>query len=199
MATVDNTSHDVFNCNICNKSYKDRTGLWKHNKKYHIQTSTINPQTSTINPQTSAINPQTSTINPQNTNILQCSFCNKILSRSDSIKRHLLICKEKKCDKTTTIVNNDLTNQISQMQKDINQLKNNKIVKNYNNGTYVNGNVVNGSNNNKITINKTGTENILELNDTEVTDIFNKEIEGVIKLIEFVNFNERLPSNHQTS
>lgn len=43
-----------------------------------------------------------------------------------------------------------------------------------------------------IVINKIGTENVLELNDMEITDIFNKEIEGVIKLIEFVNFNEIL-------
>ena len=22
-------------CNICNKEYKDKSGLWYHNKKYH--------------------------------------------------------------------------------------------------------------------------------------------------------------------
>ncbi len=27
-------------CNICNKSYKDTSGLWRHNKKYHVDNST---------------------------------------------------------------------------------------------------------------------------------------------------------------
>lgn len=198
MATVDTNNPDVFKCNICNKNYRDRTGLWKHNKKYHELLD--NRKYNHDNPIDNHIDNQNNHDKQNNQNIQDksylCRKCKKNFEYFQNRWRH-----EKKCDKTTTIVNNDLTNQISQIQKDINQLKNNKpvinkIVKNYNNGTYVNGNVVNGSNNNKITINKIGTENILELNDTEVTDIFNKEIEGVIKLIEFVNFNERLPSNH---
>ena len=35
MSTVENNV-DKFRCNICNKSYKDKSGLWYHNKKYHI-------------------------------------------------------------------------------------------------------------------------------------------------------------------
>jgi hypothetical protein len=37
---------------------------------------------------------------------------------------------------------------------------------------------------------------LLELNDKETTEIFSKEISGVVSLIKFINFNERLPSNH---
>ena len=27
---------DKFRCIICNKSYKDKSGLWYHNNKYHL-------------------------------------------------------------------------------------------------------------------------------------------------------------------
>jgi hypothetical protein len=41
-------------------------------------------------------------------------------------------------------------------------------------------------------INKLGTENLAELNDTEISSIFNKEIESVLTFVELLNFNERL-------
>jgi hypothetical protein len=34
------------------------------------------------------------------------------------------------------------------------------------------------------------------LNDSEISEIFDKKIESVIKFIQHLNFNERLPSNH---
>jgi hypothetical protein len=34
------------------------------------------------------------------------------------------------------------------------------------------------------------------LNDNEISEIFDKKIESVIKFIQHLNFNERLPSNH---
>jgi len=35
---VENIS-TAFRCNVCNKNYKDKTGLWYHNKKYHVHKS----------------------------------------------------------------------------------------------------------------------------------------------------------------
>ena len=76
-----------YKCDICNKNYKTYQTLWNHNKNFHNITSTnlhINPQNNTISPQISTTN-----------NHLVCSFCNKHLSRTDSLKRHEKTCKEK--------------------------------------------------------------------------------------------------------
>ena len=37
---VENISTEVFRCEPCNKRYKDKSGLWYHNKKYHNETYT---------------------------------------------------------------------------------------------------------------------------------------------------------------
>lgn len=37
---------------------------------------------------------------------------------------------------------------------------------------------------------------MLELNDSEKNEIFNKELCGIVSFIKFINFNERLPNNH---
>ena len=47
-----------------------------------------------------------------------------------------------------------------------------------------------------IIINKPGTESITDLNQEEIEQIFDKEVDCLFKLIEFLNFNERLPQNH---
>ena len=44
MATVDSQTTDEYNCIQCNKKYKDITGIWKHNDKYHNNITTILPQ-----------------------------------------------------------------------------------------------------------------------------------------------------------
>jgi len=35
METNNNVDIDVYVCKTCNKSYKNRDGIWKHNKKHH--------------------------------------------------------------------------------------------------------------------------------------------------------------------
>jgi hypothetical protein len=84
---------------------------------------------------------------------------------------------------------------INKLEDEIIELKN-KInnISNISNNTLNNNNVNNGTVN--IYINKTGTENVLELNDSEKNEIFNKELSGIVSFIKFINFNERLPNNH---
>ena len=36
--TIGNVSNDSIQCDICNKSYKDRSGLWRHRKKCTVKT-----------------------------------------------------------------------------------------------------------------------------------------------------------------
>jgi hypothetical protein len=186
----------TFICNVCKKEYKSYQSLWNHNHKYH---TTNNKHLSASDKHE---NQQLSAFDKQNINKLACKYCKKIFKHLQSRWRHEKTCNTKKQNE---IENNTYKQELQKLKKDVEKLKNHKPTKkviNINNGviansnTNSNNNLNNNSNNKKITINKTGTENILELNDTEVTDIFNKEIEGVIKLIELLNFNERLPSNH---
>lgn len=74
-----------------------------------------------------------------------------------------------------------------------NQLTNN--TNNSNNINNSNNQLTNNSNNNFV-INKIGTENIFELNESEIMEIFNSKLEDIIKLTENINFNDRLCSNH---
>lgn len=115
-----------------------------------------------------------------------CDRCAKKFTRKDSLIYHTeTSCKNKNSDDIV-----ELKKQVAELQKIVLD----KTKTNINNGT-INNNIVNNINN-IIYINKTGTENLLELNDKETTEIFSKEISGVVSLIKFINFNERLPSNH---
>ena len=67
------------------------------------QNTTILPQKTTLLPQNTTLLPQKTTLLPkydQNekniNNALNCSYCNKILSRNDSLSRHLTTCTVKK-------------------------------------------------------------------------------------------------------
>ncbi len=171
-------------CNICNKKYKTYQSLWIHNKKFHLNKSNNNSKLTLDN---SKLTLDNSSITPNNTNKYVCENCGKFYKYSQGKWKHKQTCSEIKYSNIKNI-----ETEIIELKKEVNNLKNNKII---NNGTVVNGNIING-NIIQSKINETGHENILELNDKEVTDIFNKEIEGVIKLIELVNFNERLPLNH---
>jgi hypothetical protein len=83
---MNNNKIDTNYCNICNKKYSSYKSLWLHNKKYH----NVKHPNSTKNTQISIISPSIST---QNKNT--CKYCNKILSRSDSLKRHQEKCSTK--------------------------------------------------------------------------------------------------------
>jgi len=113
----------------------------------------------------------------------KCTNCNKKFTRKDTLNYHIdNTCKNKTNDEIT-----ELKKQVVELQKKVSE---SKTTNNINNGT------INKTINNIIYINKIGSENYLELNDEETSEIFNKEISGVVSLIKYINFNERLPSNH---
>ena len=164
-----------YSCSICNKKYKSYQSIWNHNHKFH---SDIDIMIQPID-------------NKQRD--FSCSKCNKNFTRKDSMIYHIEnTCKNKNViDKTS-----QLENKVLELEKKLLLLETkNTDTKNINNGT-INNNTTNNTVNNIIYINKTGSENLLELNDKETTEIFSKEISGVVSLIKFINFNERLPSNH---
>ena len=95
-------------CKVCNKKYKSYQSLWKHNKKFH---NTQNPHSTQINSNNS------SKITQTKKKIYSCSFCNKILSRIDNLKRH-----EKSCNDTNK-QNIEIQLQLSQKENEILKLK----------------------------------------------------------------------------
>jgi hypothetical protein len=165
----------LYNCNLCNKEYKSYQSLWNHNKIKHVDLclKISNKECK-----------------------FSCEQCNKKFTRNDNLKYH----KNNTCKniilKNDNINNfDDLKNEIIELKNKINNISNNISNNiNNNNNNNNNNNINNGTVN--IYINKTGTENVLELNDSEKNEIFNKEIDGIVSFIKFINFNERLPNNH---
>ena len=103
---------------------------------------------------------------PKNNNII-CELCNKEFTRNDNLKYH----KNNTCKIKNNEINkiNILEDKIEQLENKINNISNNTLNNINNNNSNINNGTVN------IYINKTGTENVLELNESEKNEIFNKE------------------------
>ena len=177
-----------YKCNECKKDYSSYQSLWIHNKKYHSKNNINNQQSININQH--IIQPNININQPALINNLECKKCKKIFSFIQSRWRH-----EKKCDKNTEVIGNAAQTQIQKLETKIEQLEK-KVNKKSNKKIINNNNTNNGTIINNIVINKIGSENLLEFNDNEITQIFNKELEGIVTFIELLNFNERLPQNH---
>lgn len=193
-----------YKCKYCNKDYSSYQSLWIHNKKYHnvINKNGIHSVKSCL--QNVQIGIQNVSNHNTNTKVINkntiCKYCNSELSNRQSRWRHEKICKiqEKLKTESLKIENQKLNEKIQELEN--NQKLNKKIIqqnktKNINNGKINNGKIIN----NKIIINNPGSENIDSLTFEEVKMIMDNEISSVIKLIEYINFNENKPENHQTS
>jgi len=175
-----------YKCNICVKLYKSYQSLWNHNNKYHIPfISNLSALSASEINNLSANNQHF--IKLEEINKCICKYCSKEYKHIQSRWRHEQKCKNQ---------NSQLTVNVQILEKKIEELSNKiethqkaPITKNTNNGNIIN-------NNQKIVINKTGSENIDSLTYNEVSIIFDNEITSVIKLIEHLNFNERKPENH---
>jgi len=170
-----------YSCEKCKLDYATYNGLWKHNKKYHKKILNNPPHINTKITQFTTNIPQNNTNNQSK--IIKCSKCTKILSRQDSLKRHEKICKETAQSKNEII---ELKEEINKLKTEITKKANKKTINNNNNYGIINN----------ITINTIGNENLSLLNDKEISMIFNKELESITTFIELLNFNERLPENH---
>jgi len=160
-----------YKCKICIKDYSSYQSLWIHNKKYHITNIHNIPQSIHNIPQ--------KTINC-------CQYCKKELSRSDSLKRHEKICK----NKDDIII--ELKNKMEQMQSQLLTLINkNKIhpqtIKKINNGIINNGTINN-------TYIKFGRVDISKLlSDKEVINILNRKYNSIEEAIKRIHFNLKRP------
>ena len=104
-------------CKHCNKIYKSNQSRSNHYRIYHNNTL---PQNTTILPQNTTILPPKHTILPQK-HTINCVYCNKILSRLDSLKRHETICKYKEHNNNKIAKlekeNKDLINKFDELLK----------------------------------------------------------------------------------
>ena len=165
-------TENKYECKICNRKYASNNSLRNHNKKFHNDEEIIH----------------------------KCEHCNKIFTRKDNLTRHSKNCKSK--NKSEII---QLKNKVQDLEK---ILITNNIITNNNNNTVNNNtlNTVNNNNNNtvnnntlnkvNILINHPGYEDINGLTEKEILFILGENISSIVTLIETLNFNKRLPSNH---
>ena len=112
-----------------------------------------------------------------------CEKCNKKFTSKQNMQLHIMNSCKKKEDTT-----NILEKKIEELQQEMSRMKKvSQTKQQINNGTI---------NNITITINKVGNENILDLNEKEIKLIFDNKLECILKFVELLNFNSRLPSNH---
>ena len=101
---VENNNTKVYRCNECDKNYKDKTGLWYHNNKYHL---TNNHKITSKDFQLTSNDYKLTSKDFHQNNQFKCEFCNKIFSRKNNLNYHIKNkCKLKdKVEEVRTLVN----------------------------------------------------------------------------------------------
>ena len=209
-------------CDICQKKYASYKTLWYHKKtKHNIQltdnTDKVNQTKVNQAKDTNVIVNKKDTniiLNKKDTNVIvnqakdtnvivnqakdtnvivnetdieySCEYCLKTYKTRQSKSRHKKTCNIKKRGVTNVQEINDL---INDLQIKITNLEKNNGIKNI-------ININNGTINNQIIINKIGEENPFELKLNQIQKVLSQELISIITLIEYLNFNEQLPSNH---
>ena len=170
-----------YKCEICIKLYSSYQSLWNHNNKYH------NYNTTNITQNTTNITQNTTKLHKN----ISCIYCNKLYSRNDSLKRHLKMCEEKNRKEKK---DNFYKQQIEKLTNDLEILKNKTTKK------IITYNTLNNNSNNNLTnltnINNIGKEKLSDLTHDERKYIMSHGMNSIISLAEHLNFNEKLPHNH---
>ncbi len=178
-------------CDICQKNYASYKTLWYHKKTKHEQVNEIIPKKEK---KEIIVEDNNILIDEKNNKIIKdehrCEFCLKTYKTRQSKSRHKKTCNVKKCGATNVQEINDLINDLQTKIKDLEKNNGAKNIININNGT------INNQTNNKIIINKIGEENPFELKMNQIQKVLSQELLSIITLIEYLNFNEQLPSNH---
>ena len=213
MSTVENNI-DKFRCNICDKLYKDKSGLWYHNKKNHILKSIdSNPK---VIIQIKNSNPNvTLNLSESNEKVLSCKYCLKVFKYKQGKWRHEQNCKNIKNDQNSKdeIINflkQTIDEQQKLFEKQIIEMKN-QLIETMNKNCKVHPKTLqkinkqlNGDHNtineNNTTINN--TYNIIALGHENLTDVFSKKekmnilkyrFNSLPRLVEYAHFNDKYP------
>ncbi len=201
---VENNSNK-FRCEMCNKSYKDKSGLWYHNKKHTNEKTIKNPLNFPQFPSSSSSN-TSKTINKK----YNCVKCNKEFTRKDNLNRHELSCNKKIINKTTILEEeneiNKIKNQMEELIKENLEMKKqmleliNKNAKIHpktlqkinkqlnNNGTINNGTIIN---NTFVKFGNLSYDGLLT--DKQQREILNKQYLSLEESIKQIHFNKDLP------
>lgn len=98
--TRKSTDENPLSCSECNKKYSTKGNLKRHKikccKEKVINNLDILNTNSNTNINSNIQTDSDTHINQKNKKLHECSYCNSIFSRSDSLKRHYSRCKEKK-------------------------------------------------------------------------------------------------------
>jgi hypothetical protein len=202
METSTNISIDEYVCNICDKKYKNKSGIWKHNNKYHSGKQT--PETANIRQNIIKTPPETAKNQQEISKEISCEYCNFIFTRKDSLLKHYNRCKVKNNNKEikeSDILelkkeNAEIKSMLAELLKSskIHPKTLQKINKNLINGNNntLNSGVVN--NNNTIQIVKFGSEDIKSILSTkEIKNILNCRYKAIEESIKKVHFNDDRP------
>jgi uncharacterized C2H2 Zn-finger protein len=202
METPANISTDDYVCNICNKIYKNKSGIWKHNNKYHSENQT--PENANIRQNIIKTPPETAKNQQEISKEISCEYCNFIFTRKDSLLKHYNRCKFKNNNKEikeSDILelkkeNAEIKSMLAELLKSskIHPKTLQKINKNLINGNNntLNSGIVN--NNNTIQIVKFGSEDIKSILSTkEIKNILNCRYKAIEESIKKVHFNDDRP------
>ncbi len=169
---------NIFCCNNCNLTYKTKNGLWKHQNKYHL-----NEIISNQNPDQDI----------QVSKEYKCEYCDKVYNNKYSKYKHKKIC-EKKDHAQINELKTSFNEQIDKLKLELENVKNKSGKTTINN---INKGVINNNKNNVYNfLTKPGEENLNILNEKEVEHILEQEMNCLVYLVEFLNFNKKHPENH---
>lgn len=184
---VEKNENDDFTCILCDKKYKDKSGLWYHNKKYHSTYDKSNDKSDKSNDKSNNKSIEKSIEKSDNNDkkLYECSNCKKKFNHYQSRWKHT-----KSCNITNHNTRNKQiisTEDFLKMKEEIEELKKKSSKSTINN---INKGIIN------IVMNKSGFETIDILSENEIEYIFKQEMNSIISLLEFINFNEKHPENH---
>ncbi len=167
---------NIFGCNSCNLTYKTKNGLWKHQNKYHLNEIISNSD-------------QDIQVNKE----YKCEYCDKVYNNKYSKYKHKKIC-EKKDHAQIDELKTSFNEQIDKLKLELENVKNKSGKTTINN---INKGVINNNKNNVYNfLTKPGEENLNILNEKEVEHILEQEMNCLVYLVEFLNFNKKHPENH---
>jgi cell division protein FtsB len=140
----------------------------------------------------------------QNNKKYSCEYYSKKFSRKSTLDRHQINSCEKMKEQGKKLFDTitEMKKEISKLEKQKSKIMNNEMNISQKQCNSNNHNTNTNNSNNKIVINNTfningvGKENVLSINESEFNEVFKKEISGLITFVKVLNFNERLPENH---
>jgi len=194
-----------YHCGKCDKKYKHRQSLYNHIKRFHTHDTHI----STPPSQNDTILPQNNTdkVTKKCSSEFMCPHCSKILSRKDSLARHIKTCKNKINIENENILlkkeNEELKNQYKKYDEEIKELKdqlldmmNKQCKMHHQTFNKIQNQLINNNQYNNCTFNivQLGDENLINtLSEKEQLKVLNKKYNSLNYLVDYIHCNDKFP------